>query len=100
MYAIRSYYGNKEVEFVEAINNLTTNETYFFREDSQLKTFAKEILPEIRRKKTRAGDKKIKIWSAGCSSGEEPYTIAMLMVDMPAFNDWQINIIGTDINQP
>jgi len=93
------YSKNKDQEFTEVINTLTTNETYFFREDFQLKTFATEILPEIQEKKAKTGDKKIRIWSAGCSSGEEPYTIAMLMLDMPMFNDWQIDIIGTDISQ-
>lgn len=93
------YHQNKAAEFVAAIDCLTTNETYFFREEAQLKTFTGEILPEIRKKKENTGDKELRIWSAGCSSGEEPYTIAMLMIDMPSFDDWRINIIGTDINQ-
>jgi chemotaxis protein methyltransferase CheR len=78
---------------------LTINETYFFREDFQLKTFTQEILPEIRSRKEKQGDRKLRIWSAGCSAGEEPYTIAMLILDIPFFHDWQIDIIGTDINQ-
>ncbi len=93
------YNKNREDEFTEVINTLTTNETYFFREDFQLKTFVKDILPEIREKKEKVGDKKIRIWSAGCSSGEEPYTIAMLMLDIPSFMGWQIDIVGTDISQ-
>lgn len=93
------YNKNKEQELNEVINVLTTNETYFFREDFQLKTFTQEILPEIRAKKEKNGDKKIRIWSAGCSSGEEPYTIAMLLLEMPSFSDWQIEIVGTDISQ-
>ncbi len=93
------YNKDKDQEFTEVINTLTTNETYFFREDFQLKTFTKEILPEIYAKKEQKEDRKIRIWSAGCSSGEEPYTIAMLMLDMPMFNNWQIDIIGTDISQ-
>lgn len=93
------YNKNKDQEFTEVINTLTTNETYFFREDFQLKTFVREILPEIKEKKEKSRDRKIRIWSAGCSSGEEPYTIAMLMLDMPMFNGWQIDIVGTDISQ-
>jgi chemotaxis protein methyltransferase CheR len=93
------YNKNKDQELSEVINALTTNETYFFREDFQLKTFTHEVLPEIRERKEKAGDKKIRIWSAGCSSGEEPYTLAMLMLDMPSFSDWQIEIVGTDISQ-
>ena len=93
------YHKNKDDEFTEVINTLTTNETYFFREDFQLKTFVKEILPEIRTKKEQIGDKKIRIWSAGCSSGEEPYTLAMLILDQGLFDGWQIDIVGTDISQ-
>jgi chemotaxis protein methyltransferase CheR len=83
----------------EVVNTLTTNETYFFREDFQLKTFVREILPEIRAQKEQEGERRLRIWSAGCSSGEEPYTLAMLLLDMPAFQGWQIEIIGTDISQ-
>jgi chemotaxis protein methyltransferase CheR len=98
-YLYLRYDKNKDRELAEAINVLTTNETYFFREDFQLKTFTQEILPEIWARKEETGDKQIRIWSAGCSSGEEPYTIAMLMLDQPRFKDWQIEIIGTDISQ-
>ncbi len=89
----------KDQELAEVIDHLTTNETYFFREDFQLKTFTQDILPEIRARKAKKGEKKLRIWSAGCSTGEEPYTIAMLLLDQPGFSDWQIDIIGTDISQ-
>lgn len=89
----------KDQELTEVIDSLTTNETYFFREEFQLKTFAQEIVPEVCDRKARAGDKRLRIWSAGCSSGEEPYTIAMLLLDMPFLKDWQVEIIGTDISQ-
>lgn len=96
-YYLLRYGRQKDQELTEVVDTLTTNETYFFREDFQLRTFTQEILPEIR---TRQGDKKrLRIWSAGCSTGEEPYTIAMLILDMPGFHDWQIEIIGTDISQ-
>lgn len=86
-------------EFVELMDILTTNETYFFREEYQLKAFTDEILPEIHERKSRAGDCSLRIWSAGCSTGEEPYTISMLMLDKPEFRDWKVEIIGTDISQ-
>jgi chemotaxis protein methyltransferase CheR len=98
-YYLLRYNANKELEMVELINLLTTNETYFFREDFQLKTFAEEILPELKTRKLAAGDRRIRIWSAGCSTGEEPYTLAMLILDRPELKDWQIDIIGTDISQ-
>lgn len=98
-YYLLRYSPQRDSELAEVVNILTTNETYFFREDFQLKTFVREILPEIRAQKEREGDRRLRIWSAGCSSGEEPYTIAMLLLDLPAFQGWQIEIIGTDISQ-
>jgi len=98
-YYLLRYSPQKDSEINELVDALTTNETYFFREDFQLKTFTDEILPELMRKKESEGVKKLRIWSAGCSSGEEPYTIAMLLMAIPALKDWQIDIIGTDISQ-
>lgn len=98
-YYLLRYSPQRENELTEVVNALTTNETYFFREDFQLKTFVREILPEIRVQKEREGARRLRIWSAGCSSGEEPYTLAMLLLDLPEFQNWQIEIIGTDICQ-
>ncbi len=98
-YYLLRYNKVKDQELNEVINIVTTNETYFYREEFQLKTFTDEILPEIKVRKEASGDeKKLRIWSAGCSTGEEPYTIAMLMQDKPEFADWQVEIIGTDIS--
>ncbi|RME34119.1 MAG: protein-glutamate O-methyltransferase CheR, partial [Deltaproteobacteria bacterium] len=59
-----------------------------------------EIIPELCERKLSAGaDRRLRIWSAGCSTGEEPYTIAMLLLENPAVRDWHIDIIGTDISQ-
>ncbi|PLX93357.1 MAG: chemotaxis protein CheR [Desulfuromonas sp.] len=98
-YYLLRYSPSKDQELTEVIDALTTNETYFFREEFQLRTFTQEILPEIRKRKEAQGEKTIRIWSAGCSSGEEPYTIAMLILDLPAFHDWKVEIVGTDISQ-
>lgn len=98
-YYLLRYDANKDQEMVELINLLTTNETYFFREEFQLRTFAEEILPELQARKEASGDRRLRIWSAGCSTGEEPYTLAMLILDFPQFKDWQVDIIGTDISQ-
>ena len=98
-YYFLRYNPNKDQELSEVIDQLTTNETYFFREDFQLKTFVEDILPEIRKRKEKEGKKTLRIWSAGCSSGEEPYTIAMLLLDQPWLKSWRVEVIGTDISQ-
>lgn len=98
-YYLLRYSPAKEQELTEVVDLLTTNETYFFREDFQLRTFSEEILPELRERKEKAGIRQLRIWSAGCSSGEEPYTIAMLLLDQPWLRNWRIEVIGTDISQ-
>ncbi len=98
-YYLLRYGKNREEEVSAAIDLLTTNETYFFREESQLKTFAREIVPEIVSRKKKEGVRTLRIWSAGCSTGEEPYTLAMLLLEAPELRGWDIDIIGTDISQ-
>jgi len=98
-YYFLRYNPNKDQELTEVIDQLTTNETYFFREDFQLKTFIEDILPEIRKRKEIEGKKTLRIWSAGCSSGEEPYTIAMLLLSQPWLHSWRVEVVGTDISQ-
>ena len=90
----------REQELEEIMDQLTTNETYFFREEYQLKAFADEIIPEIcAARGTRELNRRIRVWSAGCSTGEEPYTIAMLLLELDCLKDWSIEIVGTDISQ-
>jgi chemotaxis protein methyltransferase CheR len=98
-YYFLRYNPNKDQELSEVIDQLTTNETYFFREDFQLRAFVEDILPEIRMRKEPQAKKTLRIWSAGCSSGEEPYTIAMLLLDQPWLKSWRVEVIGTDISQ-
>jgi chemotaxis protein methyltransferase CheR len=85
-----------EAEFDQIYDLVTTNETYFFREPAQLTAFADEIVPEILERKTV---KKIRIWSAGCSSGEEPYSIAMLLNESGYYDRAAFEIFASDINQ-
>lgn len=96
-YHLLRYDRKKDQELSDIMDVLTTNETYFFREAFQLKAFTDEILPELKTIKESRGERTLRIWSAGCSSGEEPYTIAMLLLDIGMFNGWRIEIIGTDI---
>lgn len=97
-YHFLRYDRKREEELTALIDNLTTNETYFFRENAQLHAFSEEILPDLRER--LAGRKSLRIWSAGCSTGEEPYTIAILLLESGDWwRDWQVEIIGSDINQ-
>lgn len=96
-YRLLLYDKRRDEELSFIVDVLTVNETYFFREMSQLKTLNEEILPEL--KNTNRESKKIRIWSAGCSTGEEPYTIAMMVLEQGFFLDWDIEILGSDINQ-
>jgi len=80
------------------VENVATYETYFFREDFQLRAFREEILPEIKARKEKSGERRLRVFSAGCSSGEEPYTIAMLVLESQAFSDWKVEILAGDIS--
>lgn len=75
---------------------LTTRETYFFREQYQLRAFVEEILPAV--VASRADPKRLRVWSAGCASGEEAYTLAILASESPAMNGWEPEIFGSDIS--
>jgi chemotaxis protein methyltransferase CheR len=98
-YHYLKYNRNKDQELMDIMDVLTTNETYFFRESFQLKAFSEEIIPELIKIKSARGNRSLRIWSAGCSTGEEPYTIAMLLSTIPELSGWKIEIIGTDISQ-
>lgn len=93
------YDREREEELNAILDVLTTNETYFFREEFQLKAFADEILPEFLARGGGTRERTLRIWSAGCSTGEEPYTIAMLILENGRFADWRVDVFGTDISQ-
>jgi chemotaxis protein methyltransferase CheR len=77
---------------------LTVGETYFFREKQSLEVLSDRILPELVRVR-RGTDRRLRIWSAGCCTGEEPYSIAILLDRfLPELRDWQVTILGTDLN--
>ena len=97
-YHFLKYNRGKELELSDIMDVLTTNETYFFREAFQLKAFTDEILPELMAEKEKRGERSLRIWSAGCSTGEEPYTIAMLLLELGCCKGWRVEIIGTDIS--
>ena len=80
---------------------ITINETFFFRNQPQLDALTSRIFQETIQAKKKFGQKKIRIWSAASSSGEEAYSVAMVVLDMikPKFPDIEFEIIGTDINE-
>jgi len=82
------------------ISIITNNETYFFREDAQLRVLSENVVPLLKEKKQHGGKKKIRIYSAGCSSGEEVYTLAMMLLESGHFLwDWDILVTGIDIDR-
>lgn len=84
-----------EEEFVHLINAITTNLTFFFRENHHFEYLANTIIPELLKK--NAASKKIRIWSAGCSTGEEPYSIAIVLKEsVPA--GWDAKVVATDLD--
>lgn len=88
------YLQENEGELQEFINLITNLSTYFFRENHHFVYLAKHILPQLLAKKT-----KIRIWSAGCATGEEAYSIALTISEtVPNFNNYDIKILATDIN--
>jgi chemotaxis protein methyltransferase CheR len=87
----------REEELSQAIDLLTVNETYFYREPFQLRAFAQEILPELAA--ARAGARRLRILSAGCSTGEEPYTVAILVRDSGLFQGWDVEVAACDISR-
>jgi chemotaxis protein methyltransferase CheR len=97
-YRLLLYDSRRDQELSEIIDVLTVNETYFFREQNQLNAFVEEVCRDLREQRNEI--RRLRIWSAGCASGEEPYTIAMLMLEQrEQFDNWKIEIIGSDINQ-
>jgi chemotaxis protein methyltransferase CheR len=89
--------GNAHGENEHFVNALTVNETYFFREEHQLHCLTTDLLPERIRNK-RAGDA-IRLWSVPCSTGEEPYSLAMwLLENWSLVDDYEIEIVGSDID--
>lgn len=86
-----------EQEWAELAKNLTNIESYFLRDQGQFRLLKDYIIPELIRRKEP--QKTLKIWSAGCSTGEEPYSIALVLQHfLPQLEGWKVKILGTDIN--
>lgn len=85
-----------KAEKVEFINAITTNLTSFFREGYHFSHLKHDVVPALIDSKSQ--NKKIRIWSAGCSTGEEPYSIAMVLKTFRVLYDWDVKIFATDLD--
>ncbi len=98
-YYFLMYDADRNKEVASMICVVVTNETSFFRDPNQLNGFRKAVVPRILEAKKDGAAKKIGIWSSACSTGEEPYTLAMLLMeDGLHMAGWGIEIIGSDIS--
>jgi chemotaxis protein methyltransferase CheR len=100
--SFRAYYArvvDDEDERTRMLDCISTNETHFFREPQQLAFLSQRVLTRLARD---AADglraRKLRVWSAGCASGEEPYTIAMLLHHQLAESGWQLEVLGSDLS--
>jgi len=81
------------------IDRITVQESYFFRDGKQMQALREEILPALIDRRQRADTRRLRIWSAGCSLGQELYTLAILLDQaLPNPDAWQLHLVGTDIN--
>ncbi len=99
------YYLQYDPQRKQELNRLfevvTTNETSFYRNPPQLKVFQDNVLSEVVAAQRKKGEKKLRIWSAGCSTGEEPYTVAMQVMDVlgPELPTWDVKINANDLSE-
>jgi chemotaxis protein methyltransferase CheR len=88
------------VEYESLVEKLLTQETTFFRYPAVFEAFEKHVLPELHVKKFWRNPRTLRVWSAGCSTGEEPYSIAITVLDTLSFADaWEVDILATDIGR-
>jgi chemotaxis protein methyltransferase CheR len=93
-------HSNREAELRQLLNEITIGETCLFRSPPQLDALRQVILPELVAEKSKQVLKRLRIWSAGCSTGEEPYTLAMSMLEESErlLKGWTVEILATDLN--
>ena len=93
-------HASRDAELRQLLNELTIGETCLFRSQPQLDALRKVILPELAAEKIKQVTKRLRIWSAGCSTGEESYTLAMNMLEETEglLKGWTVEILATDLN--
>jgi chemotaxis protein methyltransferase CheR len=88
------------VEYESLLEKLLTQETTFFRYPAVYEAFEKHVLPELHVKKFWRNPRTLRVWSAGCSTGEEPYSVAITVLDTLSFADaWEVEILATDVGR-
>lgn len=94
------YDPGRERELAALFDSITTNETSFFRNAPQLDSLRTAVLPEVIEGQRAKGDRRLRIWSAGCSSGEEPYTLSIITGEVlgEELSSWFVEILATDIS--
>lgn len=92
---------NREAELRLLLNEITIGETCMFRSMPQLDAVRRIILPQIIESKSKMGFRRLRVWSAGCSTGEEPYTLAMLLLEesQAMLKGWTFEVAATDLNE-
>lgn len=102
--SLRTYYdyltgpdGASELE--NFVNAMTTNKTDFYRERAHFDFLEREVLPPLKARATQTGERRIRIWSAGCSTGEEPYTLSLTLCEaLGRMLAWDVRILASDID--
>jgi chemotaxis protein methyltransferase CheR len=91
----------RQAELIALLNEITIGETCFFRNPPQLDALRNIVLPKIVEARAKLPLRNLKIWSAGCSTGEEPYTLSMIMLEETAgkMKGWNFEIVATDLNE-
>jgi chemotaxis protein methyltransferase CheR len=91
----------RQTELTVLLNEITIGETCFFRNRAQLEALRRVVIPKILQVKSKTPQRRLRIWSAGCSSGEEPHTLRILQLDDAdsPLKNWSVEILATDINE-
>jgi chemotaxis protein methyltransferase CheR len=92
---------NRQSELVALLNEITIGETCFFRNQPQLDALHQIVIPKVLEAKAKLPERRLRIWSAGCSTGEEPYTLSMMMLEEASgrLKGWTVEIFATDLNE-
>jgi chemotaxis protein methyltransferase CheR len=86
-------------ELQALLNEVTIQETHFFRNPPQFRALRQHVLPQLIRRAAASGSRRLRIWSAGCSTGEEPYSVAMLLRELlPLGDGWDVKVVATDVS--
>lgn len=97
-YYYLTYDPQREIEIRNLLSCVVTNETSFFRDPAQLESFSKGVVPKVLERKSRDGGRALRLWSAACSTGEEPYTLAMMLMNENVNAKAAVEVIGSDIS--